>query len=173
MKKEPKIIIEFTKLARPLFESDKEWENFLYTPDHFWSAGSHTTDLSPYQFLVKSRRVDKLEYAVNFIKQMKETIIAPSKTDSLDTLSQALLPIWKKQEPDYILEGNKWWIDKETCRYIQSKANLKNKKIYAFFVQVKGEDSMSRVVVEDNAVIHETSSLETQATFIDMLNIAN
>ena len=76
MKKEPKIIIEFTKLARPLFNSDKEWEDFLYTPEHFWSAGSHTTDLSPYQFLVKSRRTDKLDYAVKFIKDMKESLIS-------------------------------------------------------------------------------------------------
>ena len=33
MKKEPKIIIELTKLVRPLFNSDKEWEDFLYSPE--------------------------------------------------------------------------------------------------------------------------------------------
>lgn len=166
--KEAKIITQFKLQARTHFDSDKELEDFLYTPEHFWSAGDHTQELSPAQFLTRSRRKDKLQFVLDFVVQMKQTI-EPSGC----ALTEALKPVYEKQDPDYILEGNKWWIDKDTCRYINSKPNLINKKIVAFFVKLQNESIVQRVVVQDQKVLHETTSLETQACFIDMLNVAN
>lgn len=166
--KEAKIITDFKIQARQHFESDKELEDFLYTPEHFWSAGNHTQELSPAQFLTRSRRKDKIQFVLDFIVQMKQTV-EPSGC----ALMEALKPVYEKQDPDYVLEGNQWWLDKETCRYINSKANLENKKIIAFFVKLQNEPVIQRVVVQDQKVIHETTSLETQACFIDMLNVAN
>ena len=78
MKKESKVIKEFIEKARPYFDSDKEFEDFLYTPEHFWSSGDHLKDLSPYKFLTRSRRADKLDYALNLVKELKTTIIMPT-----------------------------------------------------------------------------------------------
>lgn len=78
MNNSPQIIKDFKDKVFHYFKSETKWQDFLHTPDHFWSAGDHTKDLSPFEFLTKSRRTDKLEYAVNFVKEMNETFFGPS-----------------------------------------------------------------------------------------------
>lgn len=75
MKKEPKIIEEFRNSVIMHFESPEEFEKFLHTKEHFWSVGDHTEDLSPYEFLTKSRRSDKLNFMIKTVIELKCTIL--------------------------------------------------------------------------------------------------
>lgn len=71
--KEPKIIKNFKDQVISLFESEEEFNKFLYTPDHIWSSTGD--DKTPYYWLVKGRRPDRLEYAVRTVKELKSTVI--------------------------------------------------------------------------------------------------
>lgn len=71
MLKKALIIEQCIKAIKPYFDSDEELNDFLYTKDHFWSTGQHNQDLSPAEFLLKSRRQDKLKIVIDFLEEMK------------------------------------------------------------------------------------------------------
>ena len=60
---------DLKKHLNPLFESDEELTKFLNTKEHWFSTGDHLEDLSPLEFIQKSRRKDKFEYVLKTAKE--------------------------------------------------------------------------------------------------------
>lgn len=74
-----------------------------------------------------------------------------------------------ERDPDFInAEGVKWWIQKETNRYIKSKGNLG--KIQAWKTEFPDTKQKRYVLTENDSVIYETAGLEALGVRIDLLS---
>ena len=67
-------ISDFKKQILVHFESENAMEKFLNQKEHFFSVGTHTEDLSPLEFLQKSRRKDKFDYVLKTIVELNQIV---------------------------------------------------------------------------------------------------
>lgn len=62
-----KILVEFKNRVFNLFDSEEEWLTFLKTESSAFGGKS------PEAFILKSRRADRLEFAIETVKSLKNT----------------------------------------------------------------------------------------------------
>lgn len=74
MKSSLKIINDYKNSVESLFSSEDEFELFFNTPEHWFSFDNSNTDLSPKQFLLYSRKKNRLEILIEFTKSLKNPI---------------------------------------------------------------------------------------------------
>lgn len=67
------ILIDFKNAVGHLFESDEEYNLFLNTPEHWFSSSN--LDQTPKEWLLYSRRKDRLDYAIRTVIELKSTVI--------------------------------------------------------------------------------------------------
>ncbi len=71
---EAKILTDFKAQVREFFSSEEEMNTFLTTPSHIFGQNKNHEDLTPKEWLLFSRRKDRLQYAVNAVKELKTYI---------------------------------------------------------------------------------------------------
>lgn len=85
-----------------------------------------------------------------------------------DNLSKVLCP-WKHEKPVAVIDGIKWWKDKDTNNYIEKKFNKSTREVdlHAWFVEHES-GALFRVLTRNNKVIYETTSYESILVRIDI-----
>jgi hypothetical protein len=75
--KNQKILEEFKNSVIQYFDSEAEFEIFLNTPEHFWGSPAKIPEqfYSPKEWLLKSRRPDRLNYAIRTVIELKTSVM--------------------------------------------------------------------------------------------------
>lgn len=80
-----------------------------------------------------------------------------------------MLSPFDDQKPDFVNdEGVKWWIDKHESHYARHKLGT---DAAVWYVQ-ETSGRRTRLLTENNEILHEDQALEGMACYIDILAIA-